>query len=138
MRSGRAFASALPDISTCIRSVLACCQAANILQAKIEKRNKELRNIVDRACEKESASKSQHNLRPLHVLDLKKAPLQRINLTEEYVLARGPDPDSESPIVNERCAPSHSGSIHSQKAAKAGSEGSLQKQQVKDDNTGTS
>ena len=75
----------------------------------MDRRNKELRDIIDRACEKESASRSQHNLRPLHVLDLKKGPLKRINLTEEYVLAKGPDPGSESPIVTERCAPSQSG-----------------------------
>lgn len=79
-----------------------------VMQSKVDQRNKDLRDIVDRACEKESASRSQHNLRPLHVLDLKKAPLKRINLTEEFVLAQGPDPQSESPIVTERCAPSQS------------------------------
>ena len=78
-------------------------------QVKVDKRNKELREIVDAACKKESASKSFHNLRPLHVMDFKKTPLKRINLSEEAVLAHGPDPGSEAAIVVERCAPSHSG-----------------------------
>ena len=78
-------------------------------QSKVSERNQQLRAIVDAACEKESASKSFHNLRPLHVMDFKKGPLRRINLSEEYVLADGPDPQSEGTIVSERCAPSHSG-----------------------------
>ena len=86
------------------------------MQAKVDQRNRDLREIVDLACEKNNIAKSMHNLRPLHVLDLKKGPLKRINLTEEFVLAKGPDPDSEAPIVAERCAPSHSGSVQSQKA----------------------
>ncbi|KAK9809819.1 hypothetical protein WJX73_009694 [Symbiochloris irregularis] len=89
---------------------------------KVNERNQQLREIVDSACEKETASKSFHNLRPLHVMDFKKGPLKRINLSEEFVLAEGPDPDSEGAIVSERCAPSHSGlSQHLDKADKSGS-----------------
>lgn len=89
------------------------------IQGKVELRDKELRDIVDRGCEKELAAGSHHSLRPLHTLDLKKAPLKRVNLTEEYVLAKGPDPESESPIVTERCAPSQSSSNLAGKAQKA-------------------
>lgn len=88
-------------------------------RGKVELRDKELRDIVDRGCEKELAAGSHHSLRPLHTLDLKKAPLKRVNLTEEYVLAKGPDPESESPIVTERCAPSQSSSNLAGKAQKA-------------------